>query len=41
VPDIPTIHTGLGYVLTGWLSINAGIIIGAWWAAVHVERGDR
>lgn len=41
MPDIPTIHTGLGYVLTAWLSINAGIIIGAWWTAVHVERGNR
>lgn len=38
--DIPTIHTGLGYVLVSWLSVNAGIIIGAWWAAAHVERGQ-
>lgn len=41
MPDIPTVHNVLGYVLTAWLSINAGIIIGAWWAAVHVERGER
>ncbi len=41
MPDIPTVHNVLGYVLTGWLSINAGIIIGAWWAAAHVERGER
>jgi len=40
MPDIPTIHNVLGYVLTAWLSINAGIIIGAWWTASHVERGQ-
>lgn len=32
MPDIPTIHSTLGYILTGWLTFNAGLIAGAWWA---------
>lgn len=38
MPDIPTIHTTLGYILTGWLALNAGITIGAWWTAHQAER---
>lgn len=33
-------HTILGYVLTGWLALNAGVIFGAWWAT-RGEAYDR
>lgn len=40
VPDIASVHSALGYIATAWIALNLGIIIGAWWAAAHVERGQ-
>ena len=33
-----TVHNALGYAVTAWLALNAGIILGSWWTASQAER---
>ena len=40
MPDIASVHSALGYIVTGWIALNLGILAGAWWVAAHVERGQ-
>lgn len=32
MPDIASAHSALGYIVTGWIALNLGILAGAWWA---------